>query len=271
MLSTQQVDELDRGHRHGNFPRYYDFHPPQERVDMLCPAEGVLDRVVTAAVGKSSASSTPFSYLDIGCNAGDLTVRVAEELQKRNLPLSHLQVQTVGLDIDPGLIARAKKVHGSDAVQFDVCNVLDDSFNPPASDFVTIFSTTMWLHIHGGDKGLRRVLTRLGGACRGHLLVEPQPSKCYRVAQSRLRKLERPNVFDVSKDRLNMRPKIEQEIEAVLVSCGFRRVEGLGGLSDDERTSWNRSIRLYERVEAKKDADEGEDVVMRKTRENFGD
>ena len=40
----------------------------------------------------------------------------------------------------------------------------------------TIFSTTMWIHVHGGDDGLRSFLVRACQWTANYLLVEPQPS-----------------------------------------------------------------------------------------------
>ena len=40
----------------------------------------------------------------------------------------------------------------------------------------TIFSTTMWIHIHGGDEGLKSFLERACLCTRRYLLIEPQPS-----------------------------------------------------------------------------------------------
>ena len=40
----------------------------------------------------------------------------------------------------------------------------------------TIFSTTMWIHVHGGDVGLRQFLERACNATSRFLLIEPQPS-----------------------------------------------------------------------------------------------
>ena len=73
----------------------------------------------------------------------------------------------------------------------------------------------------------------------------------YRKANARLRKLKRPEI-DVSSERLKMRAGIEIEIDKVVTGCGFRRVklndEG-GEQGDDLRTAWNRTLKLYERVE----------------------
>lgn len=40
----------------------------------------------------------------------------------------------------------------------------------------TIFSTTMWIHVHGGDEGLRMFLERACAWTKRYLLIEPQPS-----------------------------------------------------------------------------------------------
>jgi len=77
--------------------------------------------------------------------------------------------------------------------------------------------------------------------------------------------------FDVSSDRLQMRPRIEQEIHKLFCHRGFERVEDFssttktetekdtngGGVNGEEgrprveaanKTTWNRSIWLYQRV-----------------------
>lgn len=43
-------------------------------------------------------------------------------------------------------------------------------------DLTTIFSTTMWIHVHAGDEGLKAFLERACGWTRTFLLIEPQPS-----------------------------------------------------------------------------------------------
>lgn len=59
----------------------------------------------------------------------------------------------------------------------------------------------------------------------------------------------RPEI-DVSSTRLKMRNDIENEIEKVVLGCGFRRVtlnvEDEGHHQGD-KTAWNRTLQLYER------------------------
>jgi hypothetical protein len=64
----------------------------------------------------------------------------------------------------------------------------------------------------------------------------------YRNAMVRLRKKGAPE-FDISSERLQFRPRIEDEIDKMMNECNFQRVK------ETERTEWNRSLRLYERKE----------------------
>lgn len=235
-------DPDDKGHRFGNFHQYYDFHPIRERLSML---EGVLDEVVSNA-------GTTFEYLDVGCNEGDLTLGIGEALRHRMLQsprpegASGQLVRVHGLDIDPVLIERARKksMKGVEAI-FEVQNVLDAK-ELPRADLVSLFSTTMWLHIHGGDEGLRSALSRMCKAARRYLVIEAQPSKCYRNTVVRLRRMNRPEV-DVSSDRLEMRLDIEEQVHQHLLSESFQLVERAS--EEGKRTSWQRAIRLYKRVQ----------------------
>jgi hypothetical protein len=58
----------------------------------------------------------------------------------------------------------------------------------------------------------------------------------------RLRKKGLPE-FDVSSERLKFRLRIEVKIDKIMNECNFQRVK------ETERTEWNRSLRLYERIE----------------------
>jgi SAM-dependent methyltransferase len=57
--------------------------------------------------------------------------------------------------------------------------------------FISVFSTTMWIHINHGDDGLREFFRDVKGFLldNGALLVEPQPPKCYTNAARRCRKM----------------------------------------------------------------------------------
>lgn len=133
-----------------------------------------------------------FDYIDIGCNEGDLTMEVATTLHQ-HLNNQHLHV--MGVDLDPILIERAEKKYvkagnkqqlakvttkPSISPSFQVCNLLSDGWpNEQQVDLTSIFSTTMWIHIHGGDEGLKRVLVDTCKHTKKFILIEPQPSKWY--------------------------------------------------------------------------------------------
>jgi hypothetical protein len=157
----------------------------------------------------------------------------------------------------------------------------------PIFHVTTIFSTTMWIHIHSGDDGLHAFLTRACNYTQKYIIIEPQPSNCYRKANVRLRKMKRPELFNdtssSSSKCLAMRNTIEAEIERIVLQSGFRRVlpsslridcsstsstttsnnQQVGAEvgaevvhnndidklnADDDITSWNRCIQLYERM-----------------------
>ena len=150
-------------------------------------------------------------YCDLGCNEGDLTMSMASALKKAaHDNEQHNNIKCLGLDIDAELIQRASNKYScknddgnSDNVNeilpvFQACNLcLVDEHNKACSDFyatitnaqneaipkpkqifslITIFSTTMWIHIHAGDDGLREFLERACGWTKKYLLIEPQHS-----------------------------------------------------------------------------------------------
>mmetsp|Transcript_23252 Transcript_23252/g.38314 ORF Transcript_23252/g.38314 Transcript_23252/m.38314 type:complete len:318 (+) Transcript_23252:77-1030(+) len=313
----------DKGHRHGNFPNYYSFHPPQNRLLLLeqcglmtyirrglvvIAADDVselgddgtestsprkkarLDNAAGAAAVEARSGSIAekddiIYYCDLGCNEGDLTMAMAKSISEA-LRNNEQIVRCLGLDIDATLIQRArdkfsrKKVDDNSEKKefmpvFEDCNLCsNDEHNNACSSFfanatetqqdiiprqifslTTIFSTTMWVHIHAGDEGLTKFLERACEWTKKYLLIEPQHSGCYRKANIRLRKMKRPEL-DVSSERLKMRSDIENEIDKVVTGCGFRRVklddEG-GEQGDDLRTAWNRTLQLYERNEIDED------------------
>jgi hypothetical protein len=140
-------------------------------------------------------------YCDLGCNEGDLSLEMSQLLASIYTESSDMRrhVQMVGLDIDPELITRAQsKFHrrtesNGNNCAFYVCNLLDEQdhmsrcksfLNEKSSstqlrfDLMSIFSTTMWLHIHAGDEGLKQFIKRCCDLS-DMILIEPQPSKWY--------------------------------------------------------------------------------------------
>ena len=199
---------------------------------------------------------------------------------------TNTNIVCMGLDLDADLIRRAQiKVQKDTALllpkiraEFSVLDVLnedielqqttDSATNCTTSslkyitDFTTIFSATMWIHIHGGDDGLRRVLQKLCSSTQYWILLEPQPSKCYGRVAFRLRRLGLPPL-DVSNERLRLRPNIEDAIEEIMKEFSFERVKFnnnsryytlesehkiQGEDSVETKTKWNRPLRLYQRL-----------------------
>ena len=242
--------------------------------EKLCQANGA----------NSSTPMISWKYCDLGCNEGNLTINFADAVLKRCHKLSggdseSQYMECLGLDIDPTLIERANTKYGSSSEtnsslhsRFEVCNLCDESQHlskykvflenyseAQRFDLTTLFSTTMWIHIHAGDEGLRDFLRR---TCERTelLVVEPQISKCYGRANTRLRKMNRPELDSINSQSLSMRGNIEEEVEKIILECGFRRLtsEEKGGRDEvnnggdkerAKRTAWKRLIQLYVRDE----------------------
>lgn len=250
---TSAVQDL--GHRLGNFHNYYSFHPPSNRLQHM---EGILSHLKDTSSRKrlrvssdenQKASSTAFCYCDLGCNEGDLTIEISKAFQEA----LQQPVEFIGMDIDPELIERATKkwedVPGTLTGSFEsgnICTNLDRLLEDGSMDLISLLSTTMWIHVHAGDDGLKSVLEQLCRKSKRYLIIEPQPSKCYRNAMTRLRKMGRPEL-KVSAERLQWRPKMDEEIGKTLNGCSFYKVE----VDGNKPTAWNRSISLYEKREKK--------------------
>ncbi len=236
------MEAEDKGHRHGNFPNYYSFHPPQNRLHILeqCGLMAYIRRGLVASavdvseLGEDETKKSPRKkarlddnescaaaaevndlmaekgdityYCDLGCNEGDLTMAMASSLLKAVHNNGHT-VRCLGLDIDATLVQRASEKFARKDVDvksetqefmpvFKDCNLCsDDEHNNACSSFfssttnaqqeiiprkmfflTTIFSTTMWIHIHAGDDGLTKFLERACGWTKKYLLIEPQHS-----------------------------------------------------------------------------------------------
>mmetsp|Transcript_28121 Transcript_28121/g.39552 ORF Transcript_28121/g.39552 Transcript_28121/m.39552 type:complete len:278 (+) Transcript_28121:80-913(+) len=252
--ADQNIQAEDQGHRFGNFHNYYQFNPPLNRLELLEPVFQYLKQTShrkrrRTEEQKEKANDDSFLYCDIGCNEGDLTIEMSKALHEKLCK----PVDFVGFDIDPLLIERAEKKwkdkENKIVGTFKVGNAEKLNMPDRGVDMISLFSTTMWIHVHGGDVGLREALRRICNCSRQFVLIEPQPSKCYRNAMIRLRKMGRTEL-DVSNDRLKLRQNIEEEIDKIMNSNCFFRVqmdENDNGKSDPERTKWNRALQLYER------------------------
>ncbi|TYZ64895.1 hypothetical protein PybrP1_001118 [[Pythium] brassicae (nom. inval.)] len=165
----------------------------------------------------------------------------------------------LGVDIDQVLVDRAAlkavDVAAGDAVQFRCADVSAPAFDDAVRSFlalatrapsqrqfdlVTCFSVTMWIHLNKGDDGLWKFLERVSDLA-SHLLIEPQPWKCYRNAQKRLSRMrvEIPASFR----EIQVRQDVVERIDAFLLAAGrFRFKAPLG------KTNWSRPVVLYSRT-----------------------
>lgn len=113
-----------------------------------------------------------------------------------------------------------------------------------ASRFPLIFvnSVTMWIHLNGGDDGLKDFL-RYISAIAEYMVIEPQDWKCYKTAVRRMKKLGCQPFQQFS--NLEWRESVDQEILKYLQSaaCGLKFVKRFG-----QTEMWNRSLYLFTSV-----------------------
>ena len=168
------IPSIDQSaHLLGNYHKYYTFHSVQSRIDQL------QNKSLFYELWKSLNEPKDFYIMDIGCNEGDLSVGLWN-LVKSELP-THVRCHVVGVDLDPELMNLANNKHTStpnegivteqklfECVDFskesDVSllrlKLSSQQLSVPIPHFhlITIFSTTMWIHINHGDNGLKQFL-----------------------------------------------------------------------------------------------------------------
>jgi hypothetical protein len=193
-VALQTIDQT--AHLLGNYHKYYTFHSVSSRTRMI------ESKKIFLSLWKAQSEPEVFTLLDIGCNEGDLSYAILQQA-KSELP-SNVKCLLYGVDIDGDLIRLAKEKYetkeNEGQVQFFNVNMMKEedllvfrSNLPEATQFsfISVFSTTMWIHINHGDEGLGTFFKTISGllADNGALLVEPQPAKCYTNAARRCRKL----------------------------------------------------------------------------------
>ena len=171
----------------------------------------------------------------------------------------------LGVDVDAELIKRAAEkatkvietAEKPNKLRFSHANVMEkDAFDaiindffsdfnssngkPSKFDLITCFSVTMWIHLNHGDEGLFQFLSRLSEMAE-HLIIEPQPWKCYRNAQKRLERLgvTVPSSFLALEIKENVLDKIETFL------CCEERFPFKCKLG---KTNWSRPVTLYSRT-----------------------
>ncbi|XP_060516705.1 probable RNA methyltransferase CG11342 [Cylas formicarius] len=218
----------------GNFINYYKFHPPERRISVL-PKE----------IWDSVAREQSCCILDIGCNAGDLTIELYKHISES---VGVKNVNILGIDIDPVLIQRACEQNKFPNIQFTCVDIMHETdyiksvrgflkqHNTQKFAIGFCFSITMWIHLNHGDDGLKKFLRRVVELCES-LVIEPQPWKCYRTA---VRRFKLSNSTFPKYSEIKIRGDIEQRIELYLQNeCDCTKVLESG------RTEWGRKIMVF--------------------------
>ncbi|KAG6610197.1 Double stranded RNA binding [Phytophthora cinnamomi] len=221
---------------------------------------------VSKKVAKAKAAEVALKALD-GADDNKEEKQKTEAVEKvvpEQLPLTEAELATrkslmvLGVDIDEVLVERAAKkpvqLTAGDAVQFRHVDVMTSKFTKEITpflelakrstaerefDLVTCFSVTMWIHLNNGDDGLWKFLETVSDMTE-HLIIEPQTWKCYRNAQTRLKRMrvEVPQSFR----EIKVRTDVVERIDAFLLAAGrFRFKAQLG------KTNWSRNVVLYSR------------------------
>ncbi|XP_012276256.1 probable RNA methyltransferase CG11342 isoform X2 [Orussus abietinus] len=238
-MSTQKEVERAKksdpgASRHGNFMNYYQFHPAEERV-----------RQLPGGVWRSSCSNRKYVGLDVGCNAGDLTLLLYDFLREQG----HSEVFLLGIDLDPILVERAKERSAERSeIAFECLDIFSKNKDQVLGEFLKrlgrtsfdvafCFSITMWIHLNHGDQGLREFFKEICKHC-DMVVVEPQSWKCYRNASRRLRRSKGEDFPLLSS--IKYREDVEDYIVDVLRnSCGFEEVV------TTEDNNWRRKLLIY--------------------------
>lgn len=220
--------------KYGNFINYYSFHSTKERTDSLHP-----DMFV-------SPITQSILCLDIGCNTGELSKEMF--LYLKNI-YPKCVIKILGIDIDPTLIQRAKETNDNRHIDFTTVNIMNEtdkeviekylkSHEKNKFDVTFCFSVTMWIHINNGDEGLIDFLSFIRDISET-IIIEPQPWKCYRNAQRRMRKSG--SSFPLY-ELIKMKNNIELVIEDILTKDPFKKVY------ESPASAWNRKIQSYQTV-----------------------
>ncbi|KAL7302329.1 hypothetical protein TKK_0004992 [Trichogramma kaykai] len=224
--------------RYGNFCNYYQFHPAEVRVKQL-----PLD-----LLSSTENDGKKFVALDIGCNAGNLTVELHKCLSEK---LPDKEIAILGIDLDPTLIERAREQNTRpESIAFECLDFFSDERENVLAAFLQrhgvdefdatfCFSVTMWIHLNHGDAGLERFLGDVARRSR-MILIEPQPWKCYRNAARRLKRA-RAGDFPLL-DGLKLKGDMVEHVERILtVEWAFERLHA------SEENDWQRKLLLYKR------------------------
>jgi len=190
-----------RKYIHGNYPSYYNHRKTSGSV-----TNDNKDPRLKLVKEKHLEGQR---ILDIGCNTGEVTLEVATTYKAK---------EVVGIDIDRGLIARAKaRVEKTSNLQFEVLDMLKWSNEERKKfDVALCLSLTKWIHLNNGDDGLLRLFNKLNGCLKigGLLIFEPQPWPSYKKAK------RRSDIMTLNYRMLKIKP--ESFVRVLMGRFGFK-------------------------------------------------
>ncbi|KAK9768111.1 hypothetical protein K7432_001513 [Basidiobolus ranarum] len=179
--TTVKEKEKKKKYINGNYPQYYGYRNRKE--------DPRLELFQKWIEGKS--------VLDIGCNAGYVTVELA---------LRYRPKEILGVDIDESLIAKCwahlkhqanllnskgekkpqEMVNESEClpqnISFRTSNwVLEHAESLPQYQVILCLSVTKWIHLNQGDEGIKQLFQKAYDSLtdNGVLVLEPQPWSSY--------------------------------------------------------------------------------------------
>lgn len=166
---------------HGNYPGYYSYRHESMDPDQTYDArlKELSDRFKMIPESSNCLSDIVGSKncLDLGCNAGLVTIDVA---------LYFHPSWIIGVDLDPELIRKArnnlaKLPTTKSNVRFSCDNILDYLHCPMNYDVIFCLSVTKWIHLNSGDEGIVSLFEKIKQALKvgGIFILEPQPFPSY--------------------------------------------------------------------------------------------
>ncbi|GMS84165.1 hypothetical protein PENTCL1PPCAC_6340, partial [Pristionchus entomophagus] len=256
LARKEKKESFNKKYSYGNFDRYYGHRLTNGQKD---PRLSVLKREWFERR----------SVLDIGCNAGFLTLSIAKEYSPRRI---------LGIDIDEHLIGVARKnirhycdkntelagkFPASFSRQFGPISQTSVSFSTKFPDniwfrkenfvlendelletveeeydVILALSITKWIHLNWGDDGMRRFFKRCFASLLpgGRLILEPQHFATYR---------KRSVMSDELKANYRSIEFKPEDFEMYLLEeCGFESVEHIA-VSGAKAKGFDRPIDVY--------------------------
>lgn len=250
--------------------------------------KGALQHILHCA--KQGDSNEPLLIADWGCNSGDLTAALCRRLRELQ---PDRRVVGLGLDLDANLITRATSkysdIEEGVGVTFAAVDLVSDwsraeklmraflkehhtdgigrqkeaeqKGRVPTRkfDILTIFSTTMWIHLVHGEEALKDFLVH-ASEWTYCLVVEPQTHKNYKTARRRLKRvgLQPCQHFNAMAD---------SEYPRMLMTCADRGLvrEFEGSMNMGKSSDWGRELHIFwKREEGKEENYEGGDKMRNK-------